>query len=36
MVPHVEQEILNLPEQLSSSPVFKGVRVLDSFMCSIL
>jgi hypothetical protein len=30
-VPIVEQELLTLPEHLSSPPVFSGVRVLEEF-----
>ena len=36
-VPLVEQELLNLPEQLSSPPVFSGIRVSRSLvLCSAL
>ena len=35
-IPQVEQELLTLPEQLSSSPVFSLVCVTWSVLCSIL
>ena len=31
-VPHVEQEVLTLPEHLTSPPVFSGVRVAQSLV----
>ena len=36
-MPLVEQELFNLPEQLSSPPVFSGIRVSRSLvLCSAL
>jgi len=35
-MPHVEQELLTLPEQLSSPPVFSGVRVAWSLVFCVM
>jgi len=36
-VPHVEHELLTLPEHLSSTPVFSGIRVAQSsFLSNVL
>ena len=35
-VPLVEQELLSLPEQMCSSPVFSGVRVAQSLVFCVV
>ena len=35
-VPHVEQELLTLPENMSSPPVFSGVRFVRSLVFCIV
>jgi len=35
-VPHAEQELLTLPDHLSSTPVFNGVRVARSFVFNVM
>ena len=35
-VPHVEQDLLTLPEHMNSLPVFIGVRVARSLVCCVM